>query len=513
MTTSRWTLVAVCLGTFMLLLDITVVNVALPDIQRELHASFTDLQWVVDAYSLMLASVLLTAGSLADLFGRRRVFAIGVVLFSLASLLCGLSGSPTVLNLARGFQGVGGAVMFACAPALIAQEFQGRERAAAFGAWGATIGAAVAVGPLVGGALTESLGWEWIFFVNVPIGALTVVVTLLKLHEYRPDTRARIDWAGVVTFSGGLFCLVFALIRGNAEGWGSATIIGLLAASAALLIAFVIAERHGSQPMLDLALFRKPSFTGAQIAAFSISASMFSMFLYLTLYMQNVLRFSPFQAGVRFLPVSVLSFFAAPLAARLTNRVPVRVLIFGGLTAVGTGLLLMGGVSPSSEWTTLLGGFLIAGTGVGFVNAPLSYASVSVVEERLSGTASGINNTFRQVGIATGIAGLGAVFQSRLSGRLDSLLAGPSLPHGTVDRVSEAVASGGGQQAIAGVPASARGMVAEAANRAFIDAFNDIIVVAAIIAFAGAVLALLLIRNRDLAAPGAPAPADEQAAA
>ena len=209
--------------------------------------------------------------------------------------------------------------MFACAPALIAQEYQGRERASAFGVWGATIGAAVAVGPLVGGALTEHLGWEWIFFVNVPIGALTVIVTLLKLNEYRPETRARIDWAGVVTFSGGLFCLVFALIRGNAEGWGSAMILGLLAASAALLIAFVVVERHGSHPMLDLALFRKPAFTGAQIAAFSISASMFSMFLYLTLYMQNVLRYSPFQAGLRFLPVSVLSFVAAPLAARLAQ--------------------------------------------------------------------------------------------------------------------------------------------------------------------------------------------------
>ncbi len=507
MSSQRWTLLAVCLGTFMLLLDITVVNVALPDIQRELDASFTDLQWVVDAYSLMLASVLLTAGSLADLFGRRRVFAIGLVLFSLASLLCGLSGTPTVLNLARGFQGLGGAVMFACAPALIAQEYQGRERASAFGVWGATIGAAVAVGPLVGGALTEHLGWEWIFFVNVPIGALTVIVTLLKLNEYRPETRARIDWGGVVTFSGGLFCLVFALIRGNAEGWGSAMILGLLAASAALLIAFVVVERHGSQPMLDLALFRKPAFTGAQIAAFSISASMFSMFLYLTLYMQNVLRYSPFQAGLRFLPVSVLSFVAAPLAARLAQRVPVRVLIFGGLAAVGTGLLLMGGVTPSSTWTTLLAGFLIAGAGVGFVNAPLSYAAVSVVEERLSGTASGINNTFRQVGIATGIAGLGAVFQSHVTGRLETLLAGAPVPPGAADRLGEAVASGGAQQAIGAVPPGARDIVADAANRAFIDGLNAIIVLAAIIAFAGAVLSLLLIRDRDLAAPGPPTPA------
>jgi len=361
------------------------------------------------------------------------------------------------------------------------------------------------VGPLVGGALTESLGWEWIFFVNVPIGVLTIVVTLLKLHEYRPETRPRVDWAGAVTFSGGLFCLVFALIRGNAEGWGSAPIVALLVASVALLIAFVVVERLGPEPMLDLSLFRKPAFTGAQIAAFSISASMFSMFLYLTLYMQNVLRYSPFQAGLRFLPVSVLSFFAAPLAARLTNRVPVRVLIFGGLAAVGTGLLLMGGVSPSSEWTTLLAGFLIAGTGVGFVNAPLSYAAVSVVEQRLSGTASGINNTFRQVGIATGIAGLGALFQSHVTDQLESRLAGAPVPAGAARGLGEAVASGGAQQAIESVPPSARRVVEEAATRAFLDGFNHIIVVAALIAFAGAVLSLLLIRDRDLTAPGPPA--------
>jgi EmrB/QacA subfamily drug resistance transporter len=515
--TKRWTLIAVCLATFMLLLDITVVNVALPDIQRELKASFTDLQWVVDAYSLMLASVLLTAGSLADLFGRKRVFIIGLVLFTVASLLCGLAGSPTPLNLARGFQGVGGAVMFACAPALLAQEFEGRERATAFGIWGATIGAAVAVGPLVGGALTESLGWEWIFFVNVPIGALTAVTASVRLREYRPESGSRVDWAGVVTFSGALFCLVLALIRGNDEGWGSTTIVGLLVASVALLIAFAVAERRGKDPMLDLSLFRKRAFTGAQIAAFAISASMFSMFLYLTLYVQNVLGYSPLQAGLRFLPVSVISFFAAPLAGRLTGRVPIRLLLFGGLCAIGAGLLLMGGISPSSGWTTLLVGFVIAGTGVGFVNAPLSFTAVSVVEQRLSGTAAGINNTFRQVGIATGIAGLGAIFQTRVTDGLHTALAGTSVRTGDVDRLGEAVVSGGAQQAIQNVPAGTRDVVAEAARRAFIDGLNDLFIIAALVAFAGAVAALALVRSSDLVPQGPPQPvpagAPEQSAA
>jgi EmrB/QacA subfamily drug resistance transporter len=503
----RWTLLTVCLATFMLLLDITVVNVALPDIQRELKASFTDLQWVVDAYSLMLASVLLTAGSLADIFGRKRVFIIGLILFSVASLLCGLAGSPTPLNLARGFQGVGGAVMFACAPALLAQEFEGRERATAFGIWGATIGGAVAVGPLVGGVLTEHLGWEWIFFVNVPIGALTAITASMRLHEYRPESGARVDWAGVVTFSGALFCLVLALIRANDEGWGSATIVGLLVASVVLLIAFAVAERHGKEPMLDLSFFRNRTFTGAQITAFAISASMFSMFLYLTLYMQNVLNYSPLQAGLRFLPVSVVSFLAAPLAGRLISRVPIRLLLFGGLCLVGGGLLLMGGLSPSSAWTTLLAGFLIAGTGVGFVNAPLSFTAVSVVDQRLSGTASGINNTFRQVGIATGIAGLGAIFQTRVTDGLHTALAGAPVPPGNVDRLGEAVASGGTRQAVQSVPAGARDVVAEAARRAFIDGLNDLLIIAALVAFIGAVAALLLVRSSDFIAQGPPAAA------
>src|SRR3954468_1588492 len=247
-----WTLLAVCVATFMLLLDITVVNVALPDIQSNLHASLSSLQWVVDAYSLTLAAFLLTAGSLADRIGRRRVFTFGFAIFTIASFLCGISPNATLLNLARGLQGVGGAAMFATSLALIAQEFQGRERGTAIGIWGATIGGAVAVGPLIGGALTDGLGWEFIFFVNVPIGAIAIAMTLRYVAESKDPTPHGIDWAGLVLFSAALFLLVFALVRGNAEGWGSGIIVAFLLWSVGLLMLFVWVERRREDPMLDL---------------------------------------------------------------------------------------------------------------------------------------------------------------------------------------------------------------------------------------------------------------------
>src|SRR2546421_6615557 len=257
-----WTLIAVCVATFMLLLDITVVNVALPDIQRDLNASLSSLQWVVDAYSLTLAAFLLTAGSFADRMGRRRVFTAGFAIFTFASFLCGISGDATLLNLARGLQGVGGAAMFATSLALIAQEFQGRERGTAIGAWGATIGGAVAVGPLVGGALTDGLGWEWIFFVNVPIGIGTLILAKTQAGESRDPEAKRLDWAGLITFSLGLFALIYGLLRGNAEGWGSGVIVGALIAAALLMVAFVLFEWRQEHAMFDLGLFRKPAFSG-----------------------------------------------------------------------------------------------------------------------------------------------------------------------------------------------------------------------------------------------------------
>src|ERR671911_2343814 len=389
----------------MLLLDITVVNVALPSIREDLGASFTDLQWVVDAYALTLAALVLTAGSLADRLGHRRVFGIGLAIFSVASLLCALAPDPTFLNLARALQGVGGAAMFAVSLALIAQEFTaGRERGMAMGIYGASIGVAVATGPLVGGALTDSLGWESVFYLNVPVGVAAIAVTYMKLRESRDPNATRVDWAGVATFSAALLLLVLALVRGNDEGWGSAPIVSLLAGSGLLLAAFIAIERRVAEPMLPLGLFRRRAFTGVQLAAFAVSGSLFALFLYITLYLQNYLRLSPLEAGVRFLPITLAAVLLRPLPRGLLSRVPARLLLSAGLGMTGVGLLLMSGIQPGSEWTTLLGGFLVAGAGVGLLNPVIGDVAVSVVPKEQSGMAAGINDTFRQVGVAVGIA-------------------------------------------------------------------------------------------------------------
>src|SRR5271166_1963736 len=417
-----WTLIAVSIAIFMLLLDITVVNVALPDIQRSLHSSFQDLQWVVNAYSLTLAAFLLTAGSVSDLIGRRRVFVIGLIVFTLSSAACGLSSTPLMLNLARAVQGTGGAMMFATSLALIAQAFHGRERGTAFGVFGAVVGAAVAVGPVVGGLITSGIGWEWIFFVNVPIGVVAVYLTLTQVGESSDPEAKGVDWLGLVTFSGSLFLLVFALIEGNEKGWGSTRIVSCLVGSAVLIVLFVIFELRQTRPMLDLSLFRRPAFAGASIVAFAVSASMFSMFLYLTLYIQDVLHYSPLQAGLRFLPITLLSFIVAPIAGRLSVRMPVRLLLGSGMLLCGVSLLLMTSLTATSEWTFLIVPFVLGGAGIGLVNPPLASTAIGVVPHERSGMASGINATFRQVGIATGIAGLGAIFQHQIASSTTALL-------------------------------------------------------------------------------------------
>src|ERR1700710_2185845 len=432
-----WTLVLVSVATFMLLLDVTIVNVALPDIQRSLHASLSSLQWVVAAYSLMLASFLLTAGSLGDRLGRRRVFTIGFGIFTFASFLCGISNDPTMLNLFRGLQGVGGAGMFATSLALIGQEFQGKDRATAFGVWGATVGGAVAVGPLIGGIITESLGWEWIFFVNIPIGIVAMFLTERKVRNVFAKDPEPLDIPGLVTFSASLFLFIFALIRGNPEGWDSPVILACLIGAAVLMAIFIAIQLRTRHPMLDLNLFRNPAFNGVSAVAFCLSGGMFALFLYITIYFQGVLDYSPLEAGLRFLPLTVLGFVASPVAGALSNRVAIRFLLGTGLTLVGIGLLFMHGISPDSEWTTLLVGFLIAGIGVGVTNPGIGQAAIAVVPVEKSGMGSGINSTFRQVGIATGVAGLGAIFQSQVNSKLTELV--PHAPKG----LGELVASSG----------------------------------------------------------------------
>ena len=495
-----WTLFAVSVATFMLLLDITVVNTALPAIQHDLDASFTDLQWVIDAYTLSLAALVLTAGVLADRLGRRRVFAAGLFIFTGASLLAGFAGDPTFLNITRAVQGIGGAIMFAVSLALVAQEFApGRDRGVAMGVYGATIGVAVATGPLVGGALTDALGWESIFFLNVPIGVAAIVITYTKLRETRDPNASRIDWAGLVTFSSALLLLVLGLLRGNDEGWGSTLIVSLFAASGVLLALFLAIELRVSQPMLPLHLFRKPAFTGVQLAAAGISASMFALFLYLTFYLQGFLGDSPLEAGLRYLPLTMTTFFVSAATGALISKVQARFLLAGGLVLVGVALLMMGGIGTDDEWTTLLPGFIVAGIGIGLVNPVIADVAVSVVPKEQSGMASGINDTFRQVGIAIGIAAWGAIFLGRGADKVEQVLAGT--PGATGDRprqLVEAISSGNLDTAVANVPAGQRAAVADAAREGFLSGMNEILMLGGLLALAGAVAALWLVRERDI---------------
>ena len=502
--TKWWTLALVCVAIFMLLLDITVVNVALPQIQDALDATFTDLQWVIDAYALALAVLVLNAGALSDILGRKRIFVTGLGLFTLASLACGLAPTSEVLIASRALQGVGGAIMFATSLALITQAFPPSERGTAFGIWGATTGAAVAIGPLVGGALTTALDWRWIFFVNVPIGVAAVLVGARRLEESRDPRSKGIDWPGLFLLSGSLGLLVYALLKGNDEGWSSAFILACFAGAAVLLVLFLVNEARRDGPMVDLKLFRIPAFTGAQLVAFALSASMFSLFLYLTLYLQNVLGYSPLGAGLRILPVSMLAFVCAPIAGRLTTVAPVRLLMGAGMGLIGVGLLLMTGLQPSSSWTALLAGFLLSGAGIGLTNAPLASTAIGVAPRERAGMASGVNNTFRQVGIATGIAGLGAIFQGRIHDRIAEAVAGtPAAAH--VDELTKAVASGAIKQVVAGVPPEIRSQVARNARTIFVNGVTELFWVAAAVAFVGAIVALALIRRQDFQQDHAPA--------
>ncbi len=505
-----WTLIAVCTATFMLLLDITVVNVALPDIQRSLHSTFSDIQWVVDAYSLTLAAFLLTAGVVGDMFGRREVFAIGLGVFSVSSLVCGLATTSLMLNLARAAQGVGGAIMFATSLALIAGAFTGKERGTAFGIYGAVLGGAVAVGPLVGGAITSGIGWRWIFFVNVPIGVLAIVITLTKIQESRDPNQRRVDWIGFISFSTALFLLVFALIRGNDDGWSSPLIVSMLVGAVALLGLFIVAEWRQKDPMLDLTLFKRPAMSGVSLSALTLSSSIFALFLYLTLYIQDDLGFGPLAAGVRFLPLTVLAFIVSPIAGKLTVRIQTRFLLGSGLFLIAVGCLVMATTKADSTWTVLLPGFIIAGIGIGTVNPVLASSAISVVPPERSGMASGANSTFRQVGIATGIAGLGSVFQSQIQHKtlnaLGSTPAGQAvMAHGGT-ALRGAILGGDVHQAAAAIPSTAaRTALLDAYRVGFSSTLNTIMVIGAVIAFVGSIGAFVLVRQRDFIVSGPPA--------
>ncbi len=491
-----WTLVAVSLGTFMLLLDITIVNVALPKIQDDLHSSFSDLQWVVDAYALTLAALLLTSGALADMYGRRRLYLVGLGVFTVASVLCGVAQNSIMLELSRALQGVGGAIMFSVSLALLAHAFRGKERGLAFGVWGATTGFAVAIGPVLGGALVSGLSWRFIFFVNLPIGIGALALTLRRVEESRDTSARRPDWWGFVLFTAGLSGLIYALIEAGLTSFGSTRVVVCFVLAGVLLAGFVIAERYVRHPMFDLSLFRLPTFSGGAIAAFGLSASIFSMLLYLTLYLQDLLQYSALQTGLRLVIMSGGILVVATVAGRVSSHVPVRLLIGPGLLLVGVSLLLMRGLTATSPWTHLIPGLIVAGIGVGMINPPLASTAVGVVQPRRAGMASGINSTFRQVGIATGIALLGTLFTKRAVRDVTSGLAHTPLASRST-ALGNALKSGQSTAYFKQLPPKDIALASHVARASFTAGLNEILLVAAVIALASAVLSFALIRTKD----------------
>jgi EmrB/QacA subfamily drug resistance transporter len=459
----RWTLLVVCLATGVLLLNVSAPSVTLPAVGRDLGADLSVLQWVVSGYSLALAATLLTAGTLADLVGRRRMFLGGLIGFAAASALCAVAPSALALIAARAVQGLAGAVLLSSSLALLAQDFTGTDRARALGVWGATVAAAFAVGPLEGGILTEALGWRAIFAVDAAVALACLPVAVRRLRESRDPDARKVDWWGTLTLSLGLFLAVFTLTRGDVLGWGSGPILASAAGAALLLAAFVVVERREREPMLDLGLFAIPTFTGASLVVMVIAASTFGPFLYLTLFLLDAAGASPTAVGLELMPLSGAALVVSVLGGRAAGVLPVRVALPAGQLLCAAGLLAMRGLEATSPWTVLLPGLLVMGVGIGLANPTVTYAALGVVPATRSGMASGVNNTFRQVGIALGIATLGALLPARIDD-----------------------------------PA------------AFAAALDRILLVSAGVAVVGAGLAVTLVRQRDFVAD--PVPAERQAA-
>lgn len=425
--TRRATLAVVCVTTAMLMLDIAVVNTALPSIAADLETGVSGLQWVVDAYTLALATAVLSAGSWADRRGRRHVFGLGLVLFTIASLLCAVAPHIWVLDLARAAQGVGGAILFACSLALLADVFpKGPSRATALAAYGATIGGAFAVGPLVGGLLTEFAHWRAIFLINVPIGLLTLAVTMRWVPESRVANPRRADVIGQVLVCVGLGAVVFGLLRGSETGWGAPLPVSALAVGVVALIAFAGYEMRARQPMLPPHLLKNRAFAGAQIAAFAISASLFAVFVYTTIYLQSVLHLSPVAAGLVYLPATVAMFVVAGATAKLDGRIPASITLSCSLMLVAAGLVLMTVVDVSGSEYAILPGLVVACVGAGVFNPVMSGLVLGESTADHVGLAAGINDAFRQTGIAVGVAGLGVFLpaQSMLGGSPEEFVAG-----------------------------------------------------------------------------------------
>jgi EmrB/QacA subfamily drug resistance transporter len=497
-----WTLGAMCFALFMVMLDNTVVNVALPSIQRDFGASLSALEWTVNAYTLTFAVLLVTGGRLGDIFGRRRMFLFGVVVFALASATIGLAPTEGWLVASRAVQGIGAAFMMPGTLSIITNAFPPAERGRAIGTWAGVSAIALALGPVVGGWLTEDVSWRAIFFINVPVAAGAIAVTLFAARESRDElVDRRVDIPGIAALTIGLTALVLALVESNAWGWGSARILGLLAVAAVALVVFAGIERRSPVPVVDFDFFRSRSFLGANIVGFAVTFSMLAMFFFIALYMQNILGFSPLEAGVRFLPSTLVIMVAAPIAGRLTDRIGPRPLMTAGLLLCALSMAWLSRIDVGSGYGYLLPAFIVMGLGMGLAMSPMSTAAMNAVHRSKAGVASGTLSMSRMVGGTFGVAVLGALIAAVGRSELERLL--PSLPGAARERLVEGLGSGA---AAGGAPAE----IVAAAKQAFVAALGDGMTLSAAVAVAGALASWFLI------APGkaeAPATAEHQAVA
>ncbi|ASF11158.1 putative drug resistance protein [Nocardia brasiliensis NBRC 14402] len=484
-------LLTVCLGTFMLLIDVTIVNVALPDIRNDLDASFSALQWVVDGYALAMAALMLGAGSIADLAGHRHTYLIGSIVFAFASLLCGIAPNPTVLVAARVAQGVGATAMACTTFALLNAAYDGRDRGVAYGVWGSVAGASSAVGPIIGGLLTDLASWRWIFFVNLPVSAVAIALTCRVLAEPERAQRGRVDLAGMATFTVSAAAATYALIRAGGHGWSDPLTWGLLLLGAAALAVFLVIERVSAQPVLDLALLRDRSFLGVLIAAGTLFFGAFGALMYTQIWLQSVLGLSAIQAGAAGLPLSVMAFLVSGSIGRFLHGERRGPIIAGGLGATGAGGVLGALlVDGESGWVALLPGFLVVGLGVGLATATLSSAAMAAVPWQRAGMATGSLNTAQQLSFTFGIATLGSVFTARAGEVLAA--------HGVPEPQAAARAVAGGQSAmlVQLAPVQTRAALDEAIRSAAAAGVQATLAVSGAVALLGAVAALGLLRRR-----------------
>ena len=482
-----WTLGAMCFALFMIMLDNTVVNNALPSIQRSLHADLSALEWTVNAYTLTFAVLLVTGGRLGDIFGRRRMFLFGVVVFAVSSAAIGLAPNDGLLVAGRAIQGIGAAFMMPATLSIITNAFPPHERGKAIGTWAGVSAMALALGPVVGGFLTEDVSWRAIFFLNLPVAVAAVVVTLFATRESRDETVERkVDLPGVATLTVGLAAVVLALVEGNAWGWGSGRIIGLFALAAVGLISFAVIEMRTRVPMVDFKFFRSTTFLATNVVAFIVTFSMLATFFFLTLYLQNVLGYSPLETGLRFLPATLIIIVAGPVAGRLTDRIGPRPLMTAGLLLCAASLFLQSRLEVDTGYMQLLPAFLLLGLGLGLTMSPMSTAAMNSVDKTKAGVASGVLSMSRMVGGTFGVAVLGALVTAVGSSKLAELL--PGVPAGTRDHLAEAL----GQSGAAGTSPQ----VADAMTHAYVSAVSTAFTVATFVALFGAFVAFALVRAR-----------------